>query len=283
MRNDAQLFPANVFTSFRQASAHPGAGDALVSAVFAGASALAAPLAALDELLRPARTKRVRAQLFRAHEGRTSGSHELASIWFTRIAREGLRILLALGFAGAVLRRVEIASDGRTRGGNCVYAIYHTPWGRVLALWLGRQPNGVLFSARRWLDRAGKAHVPCTWRGLRELVVRIREGSSAAVTADHFGNAGSHTTAVTLLARDVQMSTGIARIAVAANVPIVPVITRYRAGRLQIALGSEIDVQPLTVADATRRMTAVFDAELRRDPSGWEHTHRFLSRAPDRG
>lgn len=279
MRNDAQIFPAGVFTSFPQTYADRGAGDALVSAVFAGASALAAPLAALDELLRPARTKSVRAQLFRAHEGRTSGSPELDSIWFTRIAREGLRILLALGFADAVLRRVELASDGRTRGGNCVYAVYHTPWGRVLALWLSRQPNGVLYSARRWLDRAGKAHVACTWRGLRELVVRIRDGSSAAVTADHFGIAGSHTTAVTLLGRDVHVSTGIARIAVAANVPIVPVMTRYRAGRLHIALGAEIDVQPCTIADATRRMTAVFDAELRRDPSGWEHAHRFLSRA----
>ncbi len=279
MRNNAQLFPTGAFTSFRQASPHPGAGDVLVGAVFAGASALAAPLAALDTLLRPTRTKLVRAQLFRAHEGRTSGSSELDSIWFTRIAREGLRILLALGFADAVLRRVDLASDARVRGGNCVYAIYHTPWGRVLALWFARRPDGVLYSAGRWRERSGRAHVPCTWRGLRDLVLRIRDGSSAAVTADHFGSASARTAAASLLAREVHVSTGVARIAVAAGVPIVPVITRYRAGRLLVALGSEIDVQPSTVADATRRMTAVFDTELRRDPSGWENAHRFLSAA----
>ncbi|MGI9076712.1 MAG: hypothetical protein ACR2G6_05185 [Gemmatimonadaceae bacterium] len=280
MKNDAQVFPADIFTSFHRASTRGGAGDALVSGVFAAASALATALAALDGRLRPARTRRLRARLFRAHDGRTNGSAELVSIWFARIAREGLRMLLALGFSDAVLRRVEVTSDGRKREGNCVYAIYHTPWGRVLALWLARQPNGVLYSARRWLDRAGKAHVPCTWRGLRELVGRIRDGSSAVVTADHFGREGHHTTPVSLLDRDVHASTGIARIAVAAGVPIVPVMTRYHGGRLQIVLGSEIAVQPSTVADATRRMTAAFDAELRRDPSGWEQAHRFLSSSP---
>lgn len=282
MRNNAQVFPTELFTTLERVSLRGRAGDALVGGVFAAASSLASPLAALDERLRPARTKRLRAQLFHAHVGLTDGSPELSSIWFARIAREGLRILLAMGFAEAVLRRVELIGDARTSKGGCVYATYHTPWGRVLALWLARQPDGALFSAQRWLDRAGKAHVPCTWRGLRELILRVRQGSSAVVTADHFGPAAGHRVAVSLLNRDVHMSTGVARIAAAAGVSIVPAMTQYRSGKLRITLGAEIPVDPSTIADATRRVTAAFDRELRRDLSGWEQAHRFLSAEPAR-
>lgn len=280
MRNAAQFLAVDVFTRSGHGAAHSGVGDALVGGVFAAATSLASPLAALDGVLRPQRSARVRARLVHAHEGKSDGSAELRAIWFTRIAREGLRILLALGFVDAVLRRVEVTGNASALRGNYVYAIYHTPWGRVLALWMARQSDGIVFSARRWLKRAGKAHVPCTWRGLRDLVQRIRCGGSAAVTADHFGSAGNHTTAAWLLGREVQVSTGIARIAVTAGVPIVPVMTRYCAGKLQIAVGAEIAVDKAGVADVTRRMTAAFDVELRRDPSGWEQAHRFLSADP---
>jgi hypothetical protein len=252
-------------------------GDSLVGGVFAAATFLAPPLAILDGMLRPKRTARARAALSRAHAGRTDGSAELEAIWFARSAREGLRLLLILGFADAVLRRVEVTGISPASGGNCVYAIYHTPWGRVLALWMERRTDGVLLSAQRWLKRAGRAHMPCTWRGLRELVDRISHGGSAAVTTDHFGPAGHHTTPALLLGRAVHVSTGVARIAAAAGVPIVPVVTRYRAGKLHVAFDAAIAVDEMGPASATRRVIAAFDAELRRDPSGWEHAHRFLS------
>lgn len=277
MRNAAQLLHASPFSHARSALASPGFGDGLVGAVFAAAGGLASPIATFDSILRPERTARVRAALHRAHAGRTNGTAELRAIWFARIAREGLRLLLALGFADAVLRRIEVIGNVSAPGRNCVYAIYHTPWGRVLALWMARQSDGIVFSARRWMDRAGKAHVPCTWRGLRELVRRIEDGSSAAVTADHFAAAGDHSIAASMLGREVRVSTGAARIAAAGCVPIVPVITRYRAGKLEVIVGTAIDVKQCGVADATRRVTAIFDAELRRDPSGWEQAHRFLS------
>jgi lauroyl/myristoyl acyltransferase len=147
----------------------------------------------------------------------------------------------------------------------------------VLALWMARQSHGVLLSAQRWMERAGRAHVPCTWRGMRGLVDRVRRGRAAAVTADHFGAAGGRTTAASLLGRDVNVSTGVARIALAAGVPIVPVMTRYRRGKLRVVVCDPIPVHRSSVEAATRRMTSVFDAELRRDPSGWENVHRFLS------
>lgn len=280
MRTAAQAAPARIFThaGLRAAGAH--AGDALVGLMFATAARLAPPVAAFDELLRPRRSACARIRLWRANEGRTDGSSELRTIWFARIAREGLHILLIMGFVEAVLRRVEVTGGPGTLPGHRVYAIYHSPWGRVLALWMARRSGGFVLSARRWLDRAGSAHLPCTWRGLRELVRRVRHGSSAAVTVDHFGKDGDGSVTATLLGRDVYVSTGAARIAVAAGVPIVPVMTRYASGKLQIALGDEIAVDETTVADVTRRITEAFDAELRGDPSGWERAHRFLSAAP---
>lgn len=250
--------------------------DALVGAMLVMADRLARPAAVVDELLRPRRSARARERLCSLHRGTTDGSAELRAIWFARLAREGFRVLLTLGFAEAVLRRVVVAAPARLSG-SCVYAIYHTPWGRVLALWMARRSDAVVLSAQRWLDRAGKAHVPCTWRGLRELVRRIQAGSSAAVTADHFDSLADHSATASFLGREVELSTGVARIAAAAGVPIVPVVTRYRDGRVEVTLGQEIIVSKSSVADATRRVAAEFDAELRRDPSSWEQAHRFLS------
>jgi hypothetical protein len=276
MRSAAQGIAQHVFLRPRYRAA-TGVADAIVGGMFAAATRLADPLAKVDAMLRPERTARARAALSRAHDGRVDGAAELRAIWFTRIAREGLRVLLAMGFADAVLRRVEVAGGVGALRGNCVYAIYHTPWGRVLALWMARQSNGVLLSAHRWMERAGSAHVPCTWRGMRGLVDRIRRGRPAAVTADHFGAAGGRVTAASLLGSDVNVSTGVARIALAAGVPIVPVMTRYVHGKLRVVVCDAIPVDRSGIEAATRCMTGVFDAELRRNPSGWEQAHRFLS------
>lgn len=276
MRNAAQVLSPSIFAQPARRTAGMGVDDALVGAMLGAADRLARPVAFLDELLRPRRSARVRERLERAHGGMTDGSAELRAIWFARLAREGFRVMLTLGFAEAVIRRVEVAGPARLNG-SCVYAIYHSPWGRVLALWMARRSDAVVFSAQRWLGRAGNAHVPCTWRGLRKLVGRIKAGSSAAITADHFDSRADHSTVATILGREVQVSTGMARIAAAARVPIVPVMTRYRNGRVEIALGPEIDVGDSCVADATRRVIAAVDAELRRDPSSWEQAHRFLS------
>lgn len=278
MRSAAQaLAPA-----FPRLGRGPGAGlaDSIVGGMFVAASRLAAPMARLDAILRPARTARARAALSRAHDGRSDGWSELRAIWFTRMAREGLRMLLALGFAEAVLRRVEVAGGSGALRGNCIYAIYHTPWGRVLALWMARRSDGVLLSAQRWMERAGTAHVPCTWRGMRGLVDKVRRGRAAAITADHFGKAGARTTSASLLGRNVNVSTGVARFALAAGVPIVPVMARYSRGKLRVVACEAIPVDRAGVEHATRRMTSVFDAELKRDPSGWEQAHRFLSAVP---
>lgn len=276
MRNAAQVFSADVFALLARSAAGVGVGDALVGAMLGAADRLAGPVALVDELLRPRRSARVRERLCAVHGGTTDGSAELRAIWFARIAREGFRVMLRLGFTEPVLRRVHIVGPRRL-GESCVYALYHTPWGRVLALWMARRSDAVVFSAQRWHDRAGKAHAPCTWRGLRQLVHRIKTGASAAVTADHFDSRVDRSVAASLLGREVRVSTGTARIAAAACVPIVPVMTRYREGRLEVALGTEISVDDGCVADATRRMTAAFDAELRRDLSSWEQSHRFLS------
>jgi hypothetical protein len=278
MRSAARVVAPNVFIRPRHRPA-TSVADSIVGGMFVAATGVAAPLAKLDAMLRPERTARARAALSQAHDGRTDGSAELRAIWFTRIAREGLRILLGLGFADAVLRRVEVTGGAGALSGNCVYAIYHTPWGRVLALWMARQSHGVLLSAQRWMERAEGAHVPCTWRGIRGLIDRVRRGRPAAVTADHFGPAGRRVTAASLLGRDVNVSTAVARIALAAGVPIVPVMTRYRAGKLRVVVCAAIPVDRSDVESATRRMTSVFDAELRRDPSAWEQAHRFLSSA----
>lgn len=278
MRSAAQVLAPAIPSLGRRPAA--GLADSIVGGMLAAATTLAAPMARLDAVLRPERTARARAALARAHDGRGDGSRELREIWFTRLAREGLRMLLALGFAEAVLRRVEVAGGGRALRGNCIYAIYHTPWGRVLALWMARRSDGVLLSAQRWMERAGKAHVPCTWRGMRGLVEKVRRGRAAAITADHFGEAGARTTSASLLGRDVNVSTGVARFALAAGVPIVPVMTRYGGGRLRVVVCDAIPVDRTGIEDATRRMTSVFDAELKRDPSGWEQAHRFLSAVP---
>lgn len=276
MRNAAQVLFPDILAPLGRRAARAGMDDALVGAMLVAADRMARPVAVIDELLRPRRSARLRERLHRLHGGTTDGSSELRGIWFARIAREGFRLMLLLGFAEAVLRRVRIVGHARTNP-SCVYAIYHTPWGRVLALWMARRSDSVVFSAQRWLDRAGKAHVPCTWRGLREVVRRIKAGSCAAVTADHFGPRPGHSTIISFLDREVEISTGAARMAAAAGVPLVPVVTRYRHGRVEVVLGPAIVVEESGVGDATRRVAAEFDAELRRDPSSWEQAHRFLS------
>ena len=50
------------------------------------------------------------AQVARVHRGTSDGSMELTGIWFARIAREGVRLLLIMGFGDAVLRRVPVSA-----------------------------------------------------------------------------------------------------------------------------------------------------------------------------
>ena len=270
--------PYPIFLPARHAPPAVRAGDAAVRGILALAGCLAAPAARIDAILRREKTERIREALSRAHGGRTDGAKELRSIWCARIAREGLHILDAWGLEQAILRRVVIVGDTEWLKGRCVFAVYHSPWGRVLARWLSLQPRAVLFATGRWAARAPGAQLSCSWRGIRKLVEHVRSGGSAAVTCDHFGD-NPHAVTASLLGREVRASSGAARMAAAAGVPLVPVAVRYANGRLEVRLGDRIPCGKDETNTAARAVVSHFDAELRADPSSWADVHRYLSRA----
>jgi len=241
------------------------------------AARVAAPVfSAADIVIRPLRTLRVFAAV-RAIGG--SPITVVRQIWFGRATRESLRIALQAGMSRAVLGRVTVTGNTTALERPCVYAIYHTPWGRAMAHWLRTRTRTALFATGRWEERARTAHLPCDPSGLRQLLRRLRSGGCAAITMDHFsGSADS--CAVTLMGRTVQVSTGVARIAIAAGVPIVPVIPRFLNGRIELHLGDTIEAGMKSPAQVTSAMFESFNAELHRDAGGWEGAFSFLSGVP---
>ncbi|MDQ6690914.1 MAG: hypothetical protein M3Z18_10430 [Gemmatimonadota bacterium] len=242
------------------------------------ASALAPLLSAADIIVRPIRTRRVFAAVRKTEE---SPMTVLRQIWFGRATREALRIALELGMSPSVLRRVVITGNTAALGGPCVYAIYHTPWGRVMAHWLRTRPRTTIYATGRWQDRARTAHLPCGQAGLRRLLSSVRSGACAAVTIDHFSSRAP-SCAVCLLGRTVQVSTGPARIAHAAQVPVVPVITRFVDGTIELNLGEPIQIGEESPEKITAALFESFNLELKRDPGGWEGTYSFLEESRGR-
>jgi hypothetical protein len=94
------------------------------------------------------------------------------------------------------------------------------------------------------------------------------------VTVDHFERGACE---ASVLRRPVPACLGAARLAARARVPLVPVVARHVAGRIEIALGDAIPVTPETVGEATAAAIAVLDREFRRDPSAWADALRFAS------
>lgn len=232
-------------------------------------------LSAVDAVIRPSRTMRIVASV-RAAGG--SPAEVIRQIWFGRTTRECLRIALQIGLSAAVLRRVIVTGNTAALTGPCVYAIYHTPWGRVMAHWLRGRSQTTLFATGRWESRARAAHLPCDRSGLRRLLTSLRGGACAAVTIDHFGS-GPSTCDVRMLGRSVSVSTGAARIASAACVPVVLVIPRFRDGALELNIGAPVETVAASPERITRKLFEAFNSEMKRDLSGWEGSYAFLEHA----
>lgn len=253
-------------------------GDRAV-AVAIHLSAFAAPvLLFADALLRPVRTFRVCTAL------RRGGLHplpELRRIWFTRAAREALRVLAANGLTAAVLRRVVVVGNTAALDGPAVLAVYHTPWARLLAHWLRADGRMMLLAGELWATRAAGAHLSNDSRGMRQLLRELRRGRAAAVTIDHFGERGRVTCRAEVLNRRVEACAGAARLAARAGVPLVPVALRWHRGRLEIRPGLRFNVTRQSVSAGMGAVLTEFDAALADDISSWSNAHRFLSSRHD--
>jgi hypothetical protein len=249
-------------------------GDLLVK-IGIGLSLAAAPVLALaDCLLRPART----IALWRA--ARRAGMRpvrELRRIWFARAAREALRILGEAGLQEAVLRRIVVRGNKDALDQPAVFAVYHTPWARLLASWMSADRRVVLLAGGLWASRAPGVHATSDLRGMRHLLAELRRGRSAAVTIDHFGERGRITCRSEVLGFPVEACTGTSRLAAHAGLPLVPVALRWHRGRLEIWLGRRLTVTAELPAAGIDAALSEFNAALRCDLSSWDNAHRFLS------
>lgn len=252
-----------------------GACEVGLDCLLGTARYLAPVLSASDLILRPVRTWRVVESARRA--GR-SPFQVLRQIWFGRTTREALRIALQLGLSAAVLKRIVVTGNGAALAGPCVYAIYHTPWGRAMAHWLRGRAETALFATGRWEDRARAAHLPCDRSGLRRLLASLKGGGCAAVTIDHFTTDGTSCT-VEVMGRSTGVSTGAARIARAAGVPVVLVAPRFRNGAIELHIGEPIDTGSQSPDGITASLFESFDGEMKQDLGGWEGSYSFLERA----
>lgn len=254
-------------------------GDAIVAAALHLSSGAAPVLPLADALLRPRRNLRVCCAL------RRSGLHplrELRRIWFARTMREAFRILAARGLTEALLRRVVVVGNAAAMEGPAVLAVYHTPWARLLALWLSASGRIMLFAGELWSSRAAGAHVTSNAGGMRQLLRELRHGRAAAVTIDHFGERGRVTHGTEVLGIRVEACVGAARLAARAGVPLVPVALRWHRGRLEIRPGHRFTVTRPAVGAATGAVVSEFNRALVSDISSWANAHRFLASRHDR-
>lgn len=249
-------------------------GDTIVAAAIHLSSGAALVLSLTDALLRPRRNFRVCCAL---HRSGLHPSRELRRIWFARAVREAFRVLAARGLTAALLRRVMVVGNATAMDGPAVLAVYHTPWARLLAVWLSANGRIMLLAGERWSSRAAGVHLTSDSRGMRQLLRELRRGHAAAVTIDHFGERGRITHSTDVLGIPVEACVGAARLAARAGVPLVPVALRWYRGRLEIRLGHRFTVTPQSVGAAMGAVVSEFNRALTGDISSWSDVQRFLS------
>jgi Bacterial lipid A biosynthesis acyltransferase len=192
----------------------------------------------------------------------------LRNIWFSRIFRRMVSVLIRSPFRNKTLQLVNV--DFPITNTGSVITMCHTPWSRLLAQWCHKNDFGLIITNSKWNQRTNS--IRRTGKGIKELryLIRyLRSGGRIIIMADVFNNLKN--CSARFLERDCNVSLLPARLAKIAEVPLIAAIPELRNDTIHIYNGPGFDPKR-TNPDPSGIMQifmAFFEKEIRRNPSIW--------------
>ena len=250
----------------------PVLADAVLSLLLVLCHGLAVPAAAARALALAVRDAELRTWL-RARPG--GARHSLRRIAFARLARQALKLFILAGAERTALRRVDVEPETLPPG-SCVWAIPHSAWLRLLAVWAKDRNAGLALAGNGWAGRLGTRSAGTDLHGLLRLVRHLRAGGRAAVAADSF--VARDACEARFLGYPTRVSTVAVRVAAAGRVPVVPVWPSYADGALRLEFGPAIPAprDHAGQAETARALLDFFERRIARDPAQWNDLVPFF-------
>jgi hypothetical protein len=205
----------------------------------------------------------------------------LHRLWSTRIAREVIAGILHTPL-GPTLQSAISQEPGRPEfRSGCVLAVFHSPWGRLVAFWASRSNGTMLVASGGWASRIAIFQSRPGIGGIRTLLAALEEGRDIAVPADV--RVHNHGVSIPFAGRTVMVSALPARLAAVAQVPLVPVIFRLTSSSVQVHFGPALQVgrTPASLRTATAELFTYYEAHVITDPSICSNVFRHRCVAGD--
>ena len=161
----------------------------------------------------------------------TSGGEykSLSKIWYTRIVRRMVSVLVRSPLRSSTLRLVNFTIPLPAHSG-CIILICHTPWKRLLVQWCLENNFALIIAFGKWankrggkLQREGKG-----FNELRGIVKYLKQNGRIIMTADNFNNLNN--CPVKFLGNYLNAGLLPTRLARLAQVPLIVAIPVFNNG-----------------------------------------------------
>lgn len=192
----------------------------------------------------------------------------IRQIWFTRLLRRTLSILIRTSLRNKILQLVDFPTP--TCNSGCIITTCHTPWARLLVQWCVANEFALIIVSGIWIQRAkqinkyGKGYTE-----LKHLIRHLRSGGRIIITADAFLD--SKNCSVEFFEREYKVSLFPARLARIANVPLIAVVAELRNQTIHIYEGPRFYFKHLisTPKEVMQSLLKYLENEIRKSPAIW--------------
>src|SRR5688500_7207753 len=111
----------------------------------------------------------------------------LQNIWFARLLRRVISLLVRTPFRSKTLRLVDFIIPPTDNTG-CVIVTFHTPWARLLVQWCLENDFALIIAGGKWIQRTSMINKGKGFNGLRHLLCHLRSGGRIIIMATVFNN-----------------------------------------------------------------------------------------------
>lgn len=193
----------------------------------------------------------------------------LRNIWYTRIVRRMVSVLVRSPLRSSVLRIVNFSIPLPANSG-CIIVICHTPWKRLLVQWcLEKKFACIISSYKLTRDEKLSQSQGAGFKELRNIVKFMRLNGRIVLVADVFNNLNN--CPVQFLGNYRNVSLLPVRLARAAEVPLIVAIPTLRNGTINFIQGPQFDTKmtELNSCSIIQNIISFLEIEINKNPSIW--------------
>ena len=191
----------------------------------------------------------------------------LQSIWFVRLLRRTVSVLIRTPLNKNVLRLINIDPDSIVPGSVIVSC--HTPWARLLTQWCVKNNYAMIVGWGPWTKRASIARHATGFNELRNLTKYLLAGGRIVIMADIFNDLNN--CPVKFFEKPCNASLFPLRLARIANTSLVTVMPALENEAVQIHTGPQVSLNANNndPGKIMQTLLSFFEKEIKQDPSVW--------------